>query len=83
MTPFGIDPQDVPWLGDLIARQAVRLFDPRSMRDLTLGVVVGHHYALHTAQTEVQVYPPGGPPTITTCFAAIKQYHRPADMIVE
>ncbi|KAG0349613.1 hypothetical protein BG004_000019 [Podila humilis] len=82
-TPFGIEAQDVPWLADLIARQAVRLFDARHLEDLTLAVAVGHHYALHTAQAQVQVYPPGSAPTITTCLAALKQYHRPADMIVE
>lgn len=82
-TPHGIEPQDVPWLADLIARQAVRLFDSRQLQDLTPGVAIGHHYALHTAQAQVQVYQPGAPPTTTTCLAAIKQYHRPADMIME
>lgn len=82
-TPYGIEPQDVPWLADLIARQAVRLFDSRLLQDLTPGVAIGHHYALHTAQAQIQVYSPGAPPTTTTCLAALKQYHRPADMIME
>lgn len=82
-TPYGIEPQDVPWLADLIARQAVRLFDSRLLQDLTPGVAIGHHYALHTAQAQIQVYSPGAPPVTTTCLAALKQYHRPADMIME
>ncbi|KAF9355628.1 hypothetical protein BGX26_006318 [Mortierella sp. AD094] len=76
VTPYGISPQDVPWLRDLITRNAVRLFNVRQLYDLTLSVAVGPNCSLHTAQLQLA---PEGTPTLV----AIKQYHRPADLTAE
>ncbi|KAF8983319.1 hypothetical protein BGZ46_010517 [Entomortierella lignicola] len=76
VTPYGIDPQDVPWLRDLITRNAVRLFDVRQLYDLTLSVAVGPFCSIHTAQLQLA-------PEDTPTFVAIKQYHRPAELTAE
>ncbi|KAF9582291.1 hypothetical protein BGW38_000402, partial [Lunasporangiospora selenospora] len=55
MVPYGIDPQDVPWLADLVAKQAVLLLDVRQLHDLSLSVSVGPHCALHTARLSASV----------------------------
>ncbi|KAG0209448.1 hypothetical protein BGX28_010331 [Mortierella sp. GBA30] len=81
VTPYGIEPQDVPWLADLIARQAVHLFDARQLQDLTQSVSVGPNCAIHTAQLHQTVFAHGHQSTGT--LVAIKQYHRPADLIFE
>ncbi|KAF9116848.1 hypothetical protein BGX27_009729 [Mortierella sp. AM989] len=76
VTPYGIDPQDVPWLRDLIARHAVHLFDVQQLIDLTLSVTVGPNCSLHTAQLKLTS-------ESTPTLVAIKQYHRPADLTAE
>lgn len=87
VTPYGIEPQDVPWLADLIARQAVRLLDIRHLQDLTLSVSVGPNCTLHTAQLLQQAaHSPStgtGSTNYSTTLVALKQYHRPADLIFE
>ncbi|KAG0365394.1 hypothetical protein BGZ54_006557 [Gamsiella multidivaricata] len=91
VTPLGIEPQDVPWLADLIARHAVRLFDPRQLDDLALSVAAGPNCILHTAQLQstqgITTNQAAGQNdnTATTgpMIVAIKQYHRPADLIFE
>ncbi|KAG0293039.1 hypothetical protein BGZ98_002361 [Dissophora globulifera] len=93
VTPLGVEPQDVPWLADLIARRAVRLFDPRLLQDLTLSVTVGPKYSLHTAYVHEGVVANDTPPNTNGAgtnnasavpfIVAIKQYHRPSDLILE
>ncbi|KAF8942659.1 hypothetical protein BGZ47_006284 [Haplosporangium gracile] len=75
--PYGIDPQDVPWLSDLIARQSLRLFDARQLHDLTPSVAFGPNAAIHTAHLPLQ------PHSNQTTLVALKQHHRPADLITE
>ncbi|KAF9107087.1 golgi uridine diphosphate-N- acetylglucosamine transporter [Mortierella sp. GBA35] len=75
--PYGIDPQDVPWLSELIARQSLRLFDSRQLQDLTPSVCFGPNAAIHTAHLPLQ------PHSSQTTLVALKQYHRPADLISE
>ncbi|KAI1311270.1 hypothetical protein EDD11_003516 [Mortierella claussenii] len=97
VTPHGIESRDVPWLADLIARHAVRLFDPRQLHDLTLSVSAGPNCTLHTAQLLLLQGQPQPSLLEATASAsdaiadgssgatlvAIKQYHRPADLIFE
>ncbi|KAF9292736.1 hypothetical protein BGZ88_006168 [Linnemannia elongata] len=75
--PYGIDPQDVPWLSDLIARQSLRLFDGRQLHDLSPSVAFGPNAAIHTAHLPLQ------PQSNQTTLVALKQHHRPADLISE
>ncbi|KAF9146708.1 hypothetical protein BGX30_010770 [Mortierella sp. GBA39] len=75
--PYGIDPQDVPWLSDLIARQSLRLFDARQLHDLSPSVAFGPNAAIHTAHLPLQ------PQSNQTTLVALKQHHRPADLISE
>ncbi|KAF9906510.1 hypothetical protein EC991_000517 [Linnemannia zychae] len=75
--PSGIDPQDVPWLTDLIARQSLRLFDARQLYDLNPSVCFGHNAAIHTARL------PLNPHSDKTTQVALKQHHRPAELISE
>ncbi|KAF9928401.1 hypothetical protein FBU30_002399 [Linnemannia zychae] len=75
--PFGIDPQDVPWLTDLIARQSLRLFDARKLHDLSPSVCFGPNAAIHTAHLPLQ------PNSDQTTLVALKQHHRHADLVSE
>ena len=76
LAPHGVDPQDVPWLADLVARQAVRLFDPRQLQELVPSVSSGPTCIIHTAKLHLQGQ-------AQPLAVAIKQYHRPADLIFE
>ncbi|KAG0237605.1 hypothetical protein BGW42_000432 [Actinomortierella wolfii] len=70
VTPMGLDPQDVPWLINLIAQGAVSLLDRRLLINMNTNVAVGPSYMLHTFQFRDLV-------------VAIKQYHQPKDVIHE
>ncbi|GJJ73080.1 hypothetical protein EMPS_05438 [Entomortierella parvispora] len=85
LAPQGVDPQDVPWLADLVARQAVRLFDPRQLQELVPSVATGPTCVLHTAKLYLQNQEQQGQgqAQAQTLAIAIKQYHRPADLIFE
>ncbi|KAG0252505.1 hypothetical protein BG011_006936 [Mortierella polycephala] len=83
IAPYGIDPQDVPWLADLIARQAVHLFDARHLQDLTFSVSVGPNCTIHTAQLQLNSGPHSDDTTSSGFVVALKQHHRPADLILE
>ncbi|KAG0046871.1 hypothetical protein BGZ83_007978 [Gryganskiella cystojenkinii] len=81
LTPLGIDSQDVPWLADLVSRQAVRLFDPRQLQELVPSVTTGPTCVLHTAKIPLHTSQQQQPQAVVN--VAIKQYHRPADLIFE
>lgn len=78
LKPHGVDPQDVPWLADLVSRQAVRLFDPRQLQELVPSVASGPTCILHMAKLHLQ-----DQDQAQTLAIAIKQYLRPADLVFE